>query len=136
MKKKEQFFTRRRLLKSAALIGFGGALIPLPGLYVNKREKKGGLIESENKKPGTTDWQLTFVNSINYRSVMIEGYCSQTSVKAGDSIDIFLSADPPTDVSIDIYRMGYYGGKGGRHITRLGLLPLKLSQHHRSARIG
>jgi hypothetical protein len=120
MKKKEQFFTRRRLLKSAALIGFGGALIPLPGLYVNKREKKGGLIESENKKPGTTDWQLTFVNSINYRSVMIEGYCSQTSVKAGDSIDIFLSADPPTDVSIDIYRMGYYGGKGGRHITRLG----------------
>jgi hypothetical protein len=26
----------------------------------------------------------------------------------------------PTAVSIDLYRIGYYGGKGGRHVTRLG----------------
>ena len=28
--------------------------------------------------------------------------------------------DPPGKFLIDIYRMGYYGGTGGRHMTRLG----------------
>ena len=118
--------TRRKLLKDVALVGLGGALAPLSSFTSVKPTKKGGLIDAENKKQGTTDWLLTYVRSRDYRSELIEGYCSRTSVQAGDSIDIFLSVYPGTDVTIDIYRIGYYGGKGGRHITRLGPFPVEL----------
>lgn len=119
-------FTRRKLLKNIALVGIGGALVPLSSFASVKPQKKGGLIEAENSKKGTSDWQLAFVRSRDFRSELIEGYCSQTSVKAGDSIDIFVSAYPETNVLIDIFRIGYYGGTGGRFITRLGPFPVEL----------
>jgi hypothetical protein len=81
------------------------------------------LIRAENAKPGTTDWLLTNVRidpPSRYRSPWIEGYCSRTSLRAGDRLDIMVSTDPASRFSIDIYRLGYYGGKGGRHLTRLG----------------
>jgi hypothetical protein len=31
-----------------------------------------------------------------------------------------VSTNPPTPFVIDLYRLGYYGGKGGRHVLRLG----------------
>ena len=31
-----------------------------------------------------------------------------------------VSTDPPSPFVLDLYRLGYYGGKGGRFITRLG----------------
>lgn len=46
---------------------------------------------------------------------MLEGYCSRTSVRVGETLEIHLSARPAYNVTIDVYRIGYYGGKGGRH---------------------
>jgi hypothetical protein len=113
--------TRRDLLKGAARMGLAGAVTSLAtGAQPLPARPGDGVIARENSRPGTSDWQLTFIRSKDYRSEMIEGYCSHTSVRAGEPIDIFVSAKPATDVHIDIYRMGYYGGKGGRHITRLG----------------
>jgi hypothetical protein len=124
MKKNPNRLTRREVLKGAASFGLVGAFVPPKGTFVPD-EKNKGLIQDENKKPGTSDWQLTFINSENYRSEMIEGFCSRTSARAGETVDIFLSAMPAAEVTIDVYRMGYYGGKGGRHITRVG--PLRVS---------
>jgi hypothetical protein len=31
-----------------------------------------------------------------------------------------VSTNPPSPFVIDVYRLGYYGGKGGRHMARLG----------------
>ncbi len=81
------------------------------------------LILRENAKPGTLDWQLTYAKfdgNAKYRSSMIEGFASQSSVKAGESIAFHVSTNPATPFWIDLYRLGYYGGKGGRHMTRLG----------------
>ena len=50
----------------------------------------------------------------------IEGYCSRQSVKAGETIDIMVSTDPPRPFQIEIFRMGYYGGRGARLMTKLG----------------
>lgn len=124
MKKPANHLTRRELLKDVTIMGLAGALTPLTSLAHTSLPKEG-LIAAENSKPGTTDWQLTFVRSKDYRSEMIEGYCSLTSVRAGGEIDIFISTNPTTEVMVDIYRMGYYGGKGGRHITRLGPFPVE-----------
>ena len=80
------------------------------------------IIVSENNKPGTTDWIITKVirekdekyDSGWKRRKAIEGYVSHTSIKAGETLDVFVSTDKPDKFSLDIFRMGYYGGKGGR----------------------
>ena len=46
------------------------------------------------------------------RAAYIEGYCSKQSVKAGESIDIMVSTNPARRFQIEIFRMGYYGGRG------------------------
>lgn len=83
----------------------------------------GDAIRVENEREGTTDWLLTNTRvdpATNYRCPWIEGYCSRTSVRAGDRLSIMVSTNPSSPFQIDIYRLGYYGGKGGRHVLRLG----------------
>ncbi|QLE54688.1 N,N-dimethylformamidase beta subunit family domain-containing protein [Nostoc sp. TCL26-01] len=63
----------------------------------------------ENQKPGTTDWQLT-QPAIRRE---IEGYASLTSVNRGDEIKLFVNTREP-NYTIEIFRMGWYGGAGGR----------------------
>ena len=97
------------------------------------------LIRRENAKPGAQDWQLTYVrldSPTGYRSPGIEGYCSRQSVAAGESIDFMVSADPPGKFTIDIFRMGYYGGRGARQMTGWGRLTASRSRSRRSARGG
>src|SRR5947209_10568294 len=65
------------------------------------------LIRAENARPGTTDWllQKTRVDpKAKYRCPWIEGYCSHTSVKAGDKLAIMVSTDPPSPFVVDLDR--------------------------------
>jgi hypothetical protein len=83
------------------------------------------LIRRENAREGATDWQLTRVrlDNINgFRCPWIEGYCSRQSVKAGEAIDLMVSTDPPRPFTVEVFRMGYYGGRGARLMTTLGPL--------------
>lgn len=55
------------------------------------------LIADENAKPGTTDWQLTYVKfdaASKYRQSLIEGYGTRMSVKAGQEIGFCVSTVP------------------------------------------
>ncbi len=84
------------------------------------------LIATENAKPGTRDWMLSNTRidpSTKYRCPWIEGYCSQTSVKAGDKLSFHISTNPRSPFRIDIYRMGYYQGTGGRLVQSVGPFP-------------
>lgn len=87
-------------------------------------QSSSSLIRRENEKRGAGDWQLTRVriNRGEYRSSLIEGYCSHQSIAAGQTLSIFVSTEPARQFHIDIYRMGYYGGAGARHMTTLGPL--------------
>jgi len=80
------------------------------------------LIQRENSKPGALDWQLTKVRIPNnaYRSKDLEGYCSHQSIEAGEKLQIMVSANPPGPFRLEIFRMGYYGGRGARLMTTLG----------------
>lgn len=130
--KKKNAISRRNLLKHSVVMGVTGAMAPLSGMALSEEQqgadnRKDNVVVRENRHPGTTDWQLTYVKSENYRSPLIEGYCSKMSIRAGDTLDIFISAEGlsqkqnfSTDVTIDIFRMGYYGGKGGRFMTQIG----------------
>lgn len=82
------------------------------------------LIRRENDRPGTRDWMLTHTRvdpATKYRCPWIEGYCSHSSVLAGrDRLRFFVSTNPPSQFTIELYRTGYYGGQGGRHVLTLG----------------
>src|SRR5256885_3140628 len=79
-------------------------------------------IEAENCLPGTppSQWYVRGTGSTN-----IQGFTTDISVNAGETVLFKVSAAVPL-YRIDIYRMGYYGGQGGRYITSVSpssLLP-------------
>ncbi len=115
---------RRRQIVSLAPASLAIAVALATGILpaAQGAELAQNLIQQENAKPGTTDWQLTRVrfNAGPYRSSLIEGYCSHQSIAAGERLAVYVSTDPPRPYSLDIYRMGYYGGAGGRLMQRLG----------------
>ena len=82
------------------------------------------LITKENQQPGSRDWQLTRVrvDKDGFRSPWVEGYCSKQSVRAGETIEIKVSTNPPVEFQIELFRMGYYGGRGARLMRTIGPL--------------
>src|SRR5882724_2478266 len=123
-------FDRRQLLKGVAAAGLVSALGGLQsaaGRGKGRARSRGGtgndLIRAENAKPGTTDWLLTRTlvdPATQFRCPAIEGYGSRTSLRAGDRLAFFVSTNPASPFTLDLYRMGFYGGKGGRLVARLG----------------
>lgn len=79
-------------------------------------ENSPNLIQQENAREGARDWQLTRVKvpGGGCRSASIEGYCSKQSVEAGDTIDMMVSTNPARAFRVEIFRTGYYGGRGAR----------------------
>jgi hypothetical protein len=71
----------------------------------------------ENQQTGTRNWQIT-----NQATDEIAGYASATSVNKGGSLDIKVSLAQAGTFTIDVYRLGYYAGLGGRLITSSGPL--------------
>ncbi|MCC6821531.1 MAG: hypothetical protein IT579_12430, partial [Verrucomicrobia subdivision 3 bacterium] len=66
------------------------AFLGLPSSGFTAAPKKPAartVIREENAKAGALDWQLTRVrvDKNEFRSPLIEGYCSRQSVKAGES---------------------------------------------------
>lgn len=114
---------RRQLLGSVAA---SGALAAAQGAQPPAQpapKPNPKIIQDENARDGTTDWQLTYTRvdpKTKYRSPRIEGYVSKASVRVAETLDFFVSTDPAHEFVIDIYRLGYYGGKGGRHLLRIG----------------
>jgi hypothetical protein len=77
----------------------------------------------ENDRDGTCDWQLTYVKldpKAKYRQPLIEGYCTRMSARAGEKLGFCVSTDPASPFTIDVYRLGYYRGTGGRHMAKFG----------------
>ena len=77
--------------------------------------------QTENANPGTTAWQLT--NATITRQ--IDGYASLTSVNVGGSISFFVSTGD-SSYTMDFYRIGWYGGAGGRELLGPITLPGKV----------
>ena len=72
-----------------------------------------GWIEAENAKPGTTEWHIPDDRAVWDK---ISGFADATSVDAGGSFSLHVSAGDTWQVSA--YRIGWYGGTGGRLVWR------------------
>jgi hypothetical protein len=115
--------SRRDVLHRAAAAGLGSLLVP----FASGREEpvlaNRDLIRVENQKQGTTEWLLAKTRvdpKTKYRCPWIEGYVSHTSLRAGETLSFMVSTNPPSSFVLDLYRLGYYQGKGGRHLLQLG----------------
>lgn len=119
---------RRGFLKTGATVAAGVLGAPPLAAQLSSSglaARKSGLIAAENAKPGDA-WQLTRVrldrvnSRLGFRSPWIEGYCSHQSIQAGETLEVMVSTDPARAFQLEIFRMGYYGGKGARRVQTLG----------------
>ncbi|MCU0311606.1 MAG: hypothetical protein MUE36_11785 [Acidimicrobiales bacterium] len=69
-------------------------------------------IREENTRPGTTEWQIPDDPRMWDK---VRGFADATSIDFGEDVTLYVSTKAPT-WRVDAYRIGYYGGGGGRLI--------------------
>jgi hypothetical protein len=69
----------------------------------------------ENQKTGTTDWQIGGTNLANNNE--IAGYGNASSINKGQALNLKISLAQAGKYNLDVYRLGYYGGAGGRLVS-------------------
>ncbi len=84
---------------------------PPPGEPPPPNDPTLNAITRENQLAGTTEWNLT--SPATNRE--IEGYASATSVNHGEPIRFYVNTTARA-YTIDVFRMGWYGGLGGRRV--------------------
>ncbi len=83
-------------------------------------------ITLENQLPGTVAWRLGVApgtQTANDVEKQVKGYASATSVNKGQSIDLMVTVNPAQSVTVQIFRMGWYQGLGGRLVATVGPIP-------------
>jgi N,N-dimethylformamidase beta subunit-like protein len=106
----------------------GCAHAPPPNTKAEPSSGGASIIVVENSKPGTRDWMLADMSAAPIdesdakfqRVRAIEGYVSHTSIRPGEALTAYVSVDPPQPYRVDVFRMGYYGGAGGRRVATFG----------------
>ena len=73
-----------------------------------------GWVATENARPGTSDWHIDDDQAVWER---IRGYADTTSVEFGGTFTLRVSTRAPS-WQVSAYRIGYYGGTGGRLVWR------------------
>ena len=73
------------------------------------RDSNGNMIAGVVGATARATWDVTGAGDPN-----LQGFATDISVNAGDVVHFKITADAP--YHFDIYRLGYYGGNGARHI--------------------
>lgn len=122
----EEFAVKSRLVRVVVLFLLAeGVLLAVlfgPGLLKNSQSStianSENAIKRENAQQGTTTWMIPVSDEA---TTQIQAYANATSVSPGASITFYVSTQiEGTPYSIYIYRLGWYGGAGGRLIALLG----------------
>jgi hypothetical protein len=96
-----------------------GPAASAPADAVAARPDRGpGWVAAENRRPGTSAWRITHLGERN----AIEGWADRVSATNGDRVRLYVSTTARR-FQVEVYRMGWYGGLGGRLLWRSGPLP-------------
>jgi len=76
----------------------------------------------ENQQPGASQWQIPWGFAATDVGGQIKGYASNASVNKGENITFYVSVNPVQTYTIDVFRMGWYQGLGGRLMQHIGPL--------------
>ncbi len=88
----------------------------------------GGLsIAAENRLPGTRSWRLPGPARLigGEARGAIAGYVAEQAISPGQTERVYVRAPGARTVLVQVYRMGWYGGRGGRLELRSARLPLR-----------
>ncbi len=96
------------------------AIILLLGFTLLPAQAGQNPIVLENSNPGTTEWRLARWSSDT--EMEIKGFASATSVNKGETITFYVTVNPAQSYDIKVFRMGWYGGAGGRLMHESGTL--------------
>jgi N,N-dimethylformamidase beta subunit-like, C-terminal len=69
----------------------------------------------ENRLPGTSAW-----NGREASGTAIQGYATEVSALPGQVLYFHVATNPAAPYGIQVYRLGWYGGSGGRLIATAG----------------
>lgn len=83
-------------------------------------------VAAENRAPGTRAWRLPGPPELIGGAAhgAISGYVAEQAVRAGETERVYASAPGAGSVRIEVFRMGWYGGTGGRRVLASRPLPL------------
>lgn len=82
-------------------------------------------VVEENQQPGTNKWRLKEWSGYSWSddvSRQVQGYASATSVNKGQQINFHVTVNPVQQYNVEVYRMGWYDGLGGRLLESIGPL--------------
>ncbi|MDX6412411.1 MAG: hypothetical protein QOE91_1927, partial [Gaiellaceae bacterium] len=77
----------------------------------------GNAIHVENCSPGSTRWKLAAADPVS--SGGVEGFATASSINKGGSLDLKINGASTTTIRAEIYRLGFYGGSGGRLVSTI-----------------
>ena len=99
-------FGRRKFLAGASVAAAASVVGINPAAAADNR------IVEENKNAGSDAWKLTNPNDDNLEQ--LGAYARQTSVKAGDTLEICVLVPSSMVATAQVFRLGWYGGKRAR----------------------
>jgi len=73
-------------------------------------------VVDENARPGTDAWQIPQDAPVWDK---VRGFANRTSIEPGQALTLFVGT-AASSFTATAYRMGYYGGKGGREVWASG----------------
>jgi Domain of unknown function (DUF4082)/Bacterial Ig-like domain/Bacterial Ig domain len=123
----------RRGRRAGALIGAPllvlGLLVAMPASAMGAGSSCGANINPivcENEQPGTPE--SVWDNMDGAGDPAIQGFATDISVNRGSTISFKIDTDA-TRYTVDIYRLGYYGGDGARLMTPAATIIRPGNQH-------
>src|SRR5260370_27458318 len=112
----------RRMYRTSWTISLLLLTILSLGLAGPARGAGSNPIVIENQQPGSSGWQIPWGFAGTDSAGQIKGYASAVSVNKGQNITFYVSVSPAQNYTIDVYRMGWYQGLGGRLMQHIGPL--------------
>jgi hypothetical protein len=104
---------RRRPFLTLVLLGVLFVIVGVPVTPASVRvHRPRGVIVVENAHAGTSAWL-----GPDAESSAIEGYSSEVSVAPGEEVHFHVSTRPAARYRVEIFRLGWYKGLGGRELT-------------------
>ncbi len=81
----------------------------------------------ENRAAGTTAWRLPgpAYELGGQAHGAIAGYVAEQAIAPGEVQSVYVSAPRARTVTLQVYRMGWYGGRGGRLVLQSARLPAR-----------
>jgi putative cell wall-binding protein len=105
----------------AALTAGTAAVLPVaPALAVVDPLTFTNPVVRENRKPGSTGWQVTKAGDDT--TLQVDAYADRPSVNKGATITFHVTVNPPQQFRVEYWRMGWYGGRLGRLTGGTGLI--------------